>query len=348
MIRCNHDNTRPKADHVVCTDCGGVYPDSGWGIARGQWFPSLDVARFYKANGYLPQPAQPMSRDSVAVHVVEELLTNIKRTCIRGRNVADMKAERNFVATCDHIENLADQAIAALTREAAPQASEVEALAQSVERIASCRDGAGYNSDADCLRTAASMIRRLATTDSAIQSQQGATGGAVGVIAMAAAMFCDNEWHKGRHPTAHQIREHLRALHPQAAGSAPDVHSKPAIPMHVRPDVSKESEDAIVEHLRTVREDHAADLIEQLQARNAELEREVEVDERNAAIARDIIAEADKRLTALLDGIEGLESEMRDEFALTRVVVFIGAKLKALREKANGSQAAYQGERGDA
>jgi hypothetical protein len=44
------------------------------------------------------------------------------------------------------------------------QAGEIEDLAQSVERIASCRDGAGYNSDADCLRTAASMIRRLASS----------------------------------------------------------------------------------------------------------------------------------------------------------------------------------------
>ena len=50
-------------------------------------------------------------------HVVEELLTNIKRTCIRGRNVADMEREKNFVATCDHIENLADQALAEIAKE---------------------------------------------------------------------------------------------------------------------------------------------------------------------------------------------------------------------------------------
>ena len=53
-------------------------------------------------------------------HVVEELLTNIKRTCERGRNVADMKVEHNFVATCDHIESLADQALAELAKESTP------------------------------------------------------------------------------------------------------------------------------------------------------------------------------------------------------------------------------------
>lgn len=31
-------------------------------------------------------------------------------------------------------------------------------------------------------------------------------------IAAAAASFCDAEWHQGRRPTAHQIREHLHAL----------------------------------------------------------------------------------------------------------------------------------------
>lgn len=50
------------------------------------------------------------------VSVTHELLLNIKRACIRGRNVADMEVEKSFVATCDHIENLADQAIAALSK----------------------------------------------------------------------------------------------------------------------------------------------------------------------------------------------------------------------------------------
>lgn len=41
--------------------------------------------------------------------VVRELLTNIKRSCIRGRNAA--QTESNMIATCDHIENLADEAL---------------------------------------------------------------------------------------------------------------------------------------------------------------------------------------------------------------------------------------------
>lgn len=41
-------------------------------------------------------------------HVVHELLLNIKRSCIRGRNSS---GDSNFYATCDHIEDLADQAI---------------------------------------------------------------------------------------------------------------------------------------------------------------------------------------------------------------------------------------------
>lgn len=45
-----------------------------------------------------------------------ELVTNIKRAAIRGRNCVgtpDSAAASNFVATCDHIESLADQVLAA-------------------------------------------------------------------------------------------------------------------------------------------------------------------------------------------------------------------------------------------
>lgn len=44
----------------------------------------------------------------------EELLVNIKRACVRGRNSAglsDSPMASSFVATCDHIENLAEQAL---------------------------------------------------------------------------------------------------------------------------------------------------------------------------------------------------------------------------------------------
>ena len=43
-------------------------------------------------------------------HVVHELLTNIKRACVRGRNVASAE-EASFIATCDHVESMAEQAL---------------------------------------------------------------------------------------------------------------------------------------------------------------------------------------------------------------------------------------------
>jgi hypothetical protein len=47
------------------------------------------------------------ARESVAM----ELLTNIKRSCKRGRNVADPIKDKSYVESCDHIEDLAQQAI---------------------------------------------------------------------------------------------------------------------------------------------------------------------------------------------------------------------------------------------
>lgn len=41
-------------------------------------------------------------------HVAHELVLNIKRAAIRGRNSDD---ESSYIATCDHIENLADEAL---------------------------------------------------------------------------------------------------------------------------------------------------------------------------------------------------------------------------------------------
>lgn len=55
------------------------------------------------------------------MHVVEELLLNIVRACRNGRNVADMEKDANFVATCDHIEDLADQALLAIPTPAQPR-----------------------------------------------------------------------------------------------------------------------------------------------------------------------------------------------------------------------------------
>ena len=41
--------------------------------------------------------------------VVEELLVNVKRACVRGRVAA--QTESNMLATCDHIEHLIDEAL---------------------------------------------------------------------------------------------------------------------------------------------------------------------------------------------------------------------------------------------
>lgn len=46
----------------------------------------------------------------------DEYLLNIKRSCVRGRNAAglpDTPLASSYVATCDHIENLADLALSA-------------------------------------------------------------------------------------------------------------------------------------------------------------------------------------------------------------------------------------------
>lgn len=52
----------------------------------------------------------------------DEYLLNIKRSCVRGRNAAglpDTPLASSYVATCDHIENLADLALSA--RAAVPE-----------------------------------------------------------------------------------------------------------------------------------------------------------------------------------------------------------------------------------
>lgn len=52
----------------------------------------------------------------IRLHVARELLTNIKRACARGRNsAAPTKVNNSFIATCDHVENLANEALAAIT-----------------------------------------------------------------------------------------------------------------------------------------------------------------------------------------------------------------------------------------
>lgn len=47
----------------------------------------------------------------MALHVAEELVICIIRAAVRGRNCANMEQDANFVATCDHIEDLARQAL---------------------------------------------------------------------------------------------------------------------------------------------------------------------------------------------------------------------------------------------
>jgi hypothetical protein len=79
-----------------------------------------DGLRCPDANGRLlcapEQPGSSVQGEAVRPgyrHIVHELLTNIKRACIRGRNAA--QTENNQIATCDHVENLADEALGYLT-----------------------------------------------------------------------------------------------------------------------------------------------------------------------------------------------------------------------------------------
>lgn len=58
-----------------------------------------------------------LSMTRAGVAAVKELLTSIKRTCIRGRNVADMETEATFVATCDHIESLVENILWIMNRD---------------------------------------------------------------------------------------------------------------------------------------------------------------------------------------------------------------------------------------
>lgn len=57
---CPHDieYRATMFDHVECTECGGVYTDSGGGIAKNTWFRSLYEAQFYQRNGRLPDPVK--------------------------------------------------------------------------------------------------------------------------------------------------------------------------------------------------------------------------------------------------------------------------------------------------
>lgn len=67
---------------------------------------------------------------------VFEILTNIKRSAIRGRNAAgtpDNALASSFVATCDHIENLADQALSAAPQPQADHFADVGKMMPQAE-----------------------------------------------------------------------------------------------------------------------------------------------------------------------------------------------------------------------
>ncbi len=89
-----------------------------------------DAAALVRRLATPEQPGSAVQGEAVRPgyrHVVHELLTNIKRTCERGRNAA--QTESNMVATCDHIENLADEALGYLTTPPpAPAAEQGEAV----------------------------------------------------------------------------------------------------------------------------------------------------------------------------------------------------------------------------
>lgn len=64
----------------------------------------------------------------------EELLVNIKRACIRGRNTAgipDTAIASSFVATCDHIESMVEQCLAAAPTPEAQQGVDVLRIPRS-------------------------------------------------------------------------------------------------------------------------------------------------------------------------------------------------------------------------
>lgn len=44
-------------------------------------------------------------------HVIEELLICIIRACKRGRNAGFNDINSNLISTCDHIENIANEAL---------------------------------------------------------------------------------------------------------------------------------------------------------------------------------------------------------------------------------------------
>lgn len=56
---CGSEDTKgyPEYNHYVYGCCGAVTLDSGrdWGIAKNKSFENLDVAKFYLANGILPE-----------------------------------------------------------------------------------------------------------------------------------------------------------------------------------------------------------------------------------------------------------------------------------------------------
>jgi hypothetical protein len=59
-VACEHKGERTTHwDYIRCSDCGAVKTDSGWGIAKNQWFKDKDEAEFYKKTG--ARPAAPTS-----------------------------------------------------------------------------------------------------------------------------------------------------------------------------------------------------------------------------------------------------------------------------------------------
>lgn len=61
--RCKHQDLAVSYTHVRCKDCDAIGTDVGgeWGIGKQSWFDSMEVAKFYAKNGYLPQ--QPNAKN---------------------------------------------------------------------------------------------------------------------------------------------------------------------------------------------------------------------------------------------------------------------------------------------
>ncbi|TQV76657.1 hypothetical protein FLL45_01475 [Aliikangiella marina] len=89
---CNHQDISHLWDHVKCKHCGSVRTDSGWGLAKNQWFDSLEHAKFYQENGRLPE--NPKSDTEIIRRIIE-----------RGMKRAQERSDSEFIDIFQHLKD---------------------------------------------------------------------------------------------------------------------------------------------------------------------------------------------------------------------------------------------------